>query len=117
MPLLIRNISNEGKKMENLNADMTKCPMGRQRVNLSEASLTDLDIQARPNNFYWSMRTDDPVHYDEKLGMWLVSRHEDIITLLRDPETYSDKHGYEAQYASGYFEEFKKILEEHGGGF
>lgn len=103
--------------MENLNADMTKCPMGRQRVDLSEASLTDLDIQARPNNFYWSMRTDDPVHYDEKLGMWLVSRHEDIITLLRDPETYSDKHGYEAQYASGYFEEFKKILEEHGGGF
>src|SRR3546814_13010002 len=29
----------------------------------------------------------------------------------------SDKHGYAAQYASGYFEEFKRILETKGGGY
>src|SRR3546814_7879958 len=33
------------------------------------------------------------------------------------PLTYSDKHGYAAQYASGYFEEFKRILETKGGGY
>lgn len=93
------------------------CPAGRQKVLLESSSLSDPLIQARPNDFYWSLRTQDPVHYDEKLGMWLVSRYEDIVTLLRDPETYSDKMGYEAQYASGFFEEFKKILEEEGGGF
>lgn len=93
------------------------CPVGRQRVDLESASLTDPIIQARPRDYYWTMRKEDPVHYDEKLGMWLVSRYEDIVTLLRDPETYSDKMGYEAQYASGFFDEFKTILEEEGGGF
>lgn len=93
------------------------CPVGRQRLDLESASLTDPIIQARPNDYYWTMRKEDPVHYDEKLGMWLVSRYEDIVTLLRDPETYSDKMGYEAQYASGFFDEFKTILEEEGGGF
>lgn len=94
-----------------------ECPVGRHKVSLESASLADPLIQARPNDFYWTLRSEDPVHYDEKLGMWLVSRYEDIVTLLRDPVTFSDKHGYEAQYASGFFEEFKKILEEEGGGF
>lgn len=94
-----------------------KCPVGRQRVDLETASLTDPIIQARPTDYYWTMRNEDPVHYDERLGMWLVSRYEDIVALLRDPETFSDKMGYEAQYASGFFDEFKTILEQEGGGF
>src|SRR3546814_1079801 len=49
--------------------------------------------------------------------MYLVARYDDIVTGLRDPLTYSDKHGYAAQYASGYFEEFKRILETKGGGY
>ncbi|HET8711545.1 MAG TPA: cytochrome P450 [Spongiibacteraceae bacterium] len=97
--------------------NVAECPVGRHKVALHGASLTEPKILAQPNDFYWTLRNEDPVHYDEKLGMWLVSRYEDIVTLLRDPETFSDKHGYEAQYASGFFEEFKKILEEEGGGF
>ena len=94
------------------------CPVtGRRAVELANASLTDPLIQARPHDFYWTMRTQDPVHYDEKLGMWLVTRYEDIVTVLRDHETFSDKQGYEAQYASGFFAEFKQILEQEGGGF
>ncbi len=84
---------------------------------LADLSLTDPQIQAYPTSFYQTLRNEEPVHFDEKLGMWLVSRYEDIVTLLRDPATYSDKHGYEAQYASGFFEEFKEILERDGGGF
>lgn len=98
-------------------AGMSQCPVGRQQVDLSSTSLADPIIQAQPRDFFWTMREQDPVHYDEKLGMWLVSRYEDIVELLRDPETYSDKAGYEAQYASGHFEEFKSILEKEGGGF
>lgn len=94
------------------------CPVaGRQAVNLDETTLADPIIQAHPRDFYWTMRTQDPVHYDEKLGMWLVTRYQDIVTVLRDPITFSDKQGYEAQYASGFFEEFKQILEKDGGGF
>lgn len=95
----------------------TGCPVSGAGASLDDMSLTDPIIQAHPGEFYERMRGDDPVHYDEKLGMWLVSRYEDIVTLLRDPETFSDKMGYEAQYASGYFEEFKEILEKEGGGF
>ncbi len=94
-----------------------ECPVGRHKVVLAETSLKDPAILAHPSDFYWTMRNEDPVHYDEKLGMWLVTRHEDIVALLRDPETFSDKHGYAAQYASGFFEEFKQILETEGGGF
>jgi cytochrome P450 len=94
------------------------CPFSAlQNMPLAEMSLTNPLIQAHPKEFYTKLRQEDPVHYDEKLGMWLVSRYDDIVTLLRDPVTYSDKHGYEKQYASGFFEEFKQILETEGGGF
>lgn len=81
------------------------------------ASLKDPQILAQPHAFYHALRSEDPVHHDDKLGMWLVSRYDDIVTVLRDPLTYSDKHGYAAMYANGFFEEFKQILERDGGGF
>ena len=94
------------------------CPVsGEAGFKLDDVSLIDPQISAHPNAFYRALRNQDPVHYDAKLGMWLVSRYKDIVELLRDPETFSDKHGYEAQYASGFFEEFRQILEREGGGF
>jgi cytochrome P450 len=84
---------------------------------LGGASLTDPLIVAHPAEFYRSMRKEDPVYYDQKIGMYLVSRYDDVVTVLRDPVTFSDKLGYEAVYASGHFEEFKQILERDGGGF
>ena len=81
------------------------------------ASLKDPEILARPTDFYSALRKEDPVHFDEKVGMWLVARYDDIVTVLRDPLTYSDKMGYAAMYANGHFEEFKGILEREGGGF
>ena len=95
----------------------SKCPAGRHHVDLAHASLTDPQIRARPNDFYWTMRHEDPVHYDEKLGMYLVSRFEDLQEVFRDPITYSVEEGYKEQYAKGFFEEFKSILERDGGGF
>ncbi|MDB5972191.1 MAG: cytochrome [Hydrocarboniphaga sp.] len=94
------------------------CPVtGHGQTPLADMTLSNPKIGAQPNAYYQAMRVEDPVHYDEKLGMWLVSRYDDIVTVLRDPLTYSDKHGYAAQYASGFFQEFKAILERDGGGF
>jgi cytochrome P450 len=84
---------------------------------LSGASLIDPEISARPTAYYDAMRALDPVHWDEKLNMWLVSRYEDIQTVQRDPITYSVEHGYSEQYAKGFQDEFKDILEREGGGF
>jgi cytochrome P450 len=93
-----------------------KCPFtGQGAASLEGASLKD--VMAHPNAFYQTLRSEAPVYFDAKLNMWLVSRYDDIVTVLRDPQTYSDKHGYAAMYANGYFEEFKQILERDGGGF
>ena len=84
---------------------------------LATASLKNPDICAHPNAYYAAMRAQDPVHFDEKLGVWLVSRYEDLQTVFRDPITFSMKHGYESTYAKGFIDEFKQILERDGGGF
>lgn len=92
------------------------CPVDHASI-LGNVSLADPLIQAQPNAFYRAMRLNDPVHYDEKLKMWLVSRYEDIIEVLRDPITYSDKLGFEGIYAGDFFEEYKNILIRDAGGF
>ena len=95
----------------------TGCPVDHAAVSLADATMADPQLRAHPNAFYQAMRRDDPVHFDDKLNMWLVSRYEDVVEVLRDPITYSDKLGYEAMYASGYFDEFKAILDRDGGGY
>lgn len=93
------------------------CPVQDIERLLASASLKDPDICAHPNEYYAAMRAQDPVHFDQKLGVWLVSRYADLQTVFRDPVTFSMKHGYESTYAKGFIEEFKQILERDGGGF
>ena len=46
------------------------CPVAHDdKAILAEASLTDPKILAHPNDFYRAMRHEQPVLYDEKLGM------------------------------------------------
>src|SRR3546814_9100931 len=79
------------------------CPMpGHGAVSLADSTLADPMIQAQPNAFYAALRHEDPVHFDPKLNMYLVSRYDDIVTVLRAPLTYSDKHGYAAQIGSAH---------------
>ena len=38
----------------------------------------------------WALaRATAPVFYDERLGMWSVTRHRDVLRVLQDPETFS----------------------------
>lgn len=96
--------------------DAPGCPMHGSDL-LETGSLIDPQISARPNAYYQAMREHDPVHYDAKLGMDLISRFEDIQVVQRDPVTFSVEHGYKAQYAKGFFEEFEAIMERDGGGY
>jgi len=84
---------------------------------LSEGTLTDRAIQAQPRDFYRAMRHGDPIHFDAKLGSWLVTRHEDISAVQSDPMTFSVQHGYSEQQARGMRDEFEGYLREHGGGY
>lgn len=94
----------------------TGCPVSDE-LDLARHTFMERAIQERPNRFYRTLRQNDPVHYDEQLGMYLVSRHQDLETVFRDPVTFSQERGYYKQMARGYFEELKSILVRDGGGF
>lgn len=98
--------------------EVSGCPYyGEPAYSLDECTFTDPAIQERPNAFYRALRERDPVHFDSKLGMYLVSRHEDLETIFRDPITYSQEIGYYRQMAHGHLDELKSILARDGGGF
>ena len=94
------------------------CPVGGGRLeSLVGASFIDPAIQESPFPYYRTLRDDDPVHYEDDLGMYLVSRHEDLMTVLRDPIVFSQELGYYRQMAHGHLDEMKDILISEGGGF
>ena len=54
--------------------------------------LTDPTIQQSPHRHYATLR-DDGVQYVEANDAYLVLRHEDALTVLRDPDTFSSRLG------------------------
>ncbi len=42
-----------------------------------------------PALFFRAMRDTCPVHFEERLDLWIVTRYEDVQTVLRDPATFS----------------------------
>jgi cytochrome P450 len=99
-------------------ADMGGCPFNPDgKRSLADLNFTDPAIQARPAGFYRLLREGAPVHYDESLGMYLVSRYQDVDIVLRDAVTFSQERGYYKQWAYGYLDELKDILVRNAGGF
>ncbi len=46
-----------------------------------------------PWDSYRWLRTNDPVHWDERNGLWVVSKHEDVVHISRHTELYSSAQG------------------------
>jgi cytochrome P450 len=94
------------------------CPAGEERLeSLAGVSFIDPAIQEKPFAYYRALRDGDPVHYEADLGMYLVSRHDDLMAVLRDPIVFSQELGYYRQMAQGHLDEMKEILAREGGGF
>ena len=56
------------------------------------ADLDDLfadEAIAAPHAFFARLRETDPVHWNERHSLWVVTRHADVITLVRDHESFS----------------------------
>src|SRR5262252_3029201 len=49
---------------------------------LSLYHLYDPEVLADPYPLYHRLRTHDPVHWDPYLHAWVVTRYEDVITVL-----------------------------------
>ena len=55
-----------------------------------EYDITDLSlpVEERDRALSW-LRENDPVHWDEKNGYWLVTRHADVLSVSKDSERFS----------------------------
>src|SRR5579872_3044118 len=49
---------------------------------LSLFRLLDPEVLANPYPLFARLRTEDPVHWDPYLHAWVVTRYEDVITVL-----------------------------------
>jgi cytochrome P450 len=96
----------------------TRC-LHAQEVFARRGGESRLDpvIRNNPFPFYRALRKEEPVYYDPQLDTWLVTRYEDVMTVLRDPITFSLEHGYQDRYANGFVDELAEIMNRDGGGF
>jgi len=56
----------------------------RQDPPLSLYRLLEPDVLANPYPLYHRLRTEDPVHWDPFLHVWVVTRYKDVVHVLRD---------------------------------
>ena len=57
----------------------------------SRVDILDPAFRADPYPHYAALRRDSPVCQVEPGGMWAVSRHDDIVAVLRDPARFSSQ--------------------------
>ena len=68
--------------------------------DLNDMSLTP---EEEAQKFAW-LRTHDPVHWDEHNQLWLISRHADVQSMLKQPELFSSEpkgpwHMFDTQFS------------------
>ena len=51
---------------------------------LSLSNLMNPEIRANPYPFYAQLRVEDPVHWDEEMGFWVLTRYADIASVYTD---------------------------------
>jgi cytochrome P450 len=50
-----------------------------------------------PYPTYRRLREEDPVHWSEPWGQWVLSRYEDVVRVLREPDAYGSA-GWESRF-------------------
>jgi cytochrome P450 len=81
---------------------------------LSSYTLADPKVTQNPYPYYERLRAEDPVHFDEGIHTWLVTRHEDIIAVARDTETYSDEMRVSGSIQSPFQAEVREWMLSEG---
>ncbi|HSB00320.1 MAG TPA: cytochrome P450 [Anaerolineales bacterium] len=52
---------------------------------LGLANLKHPQVRANPYPFYAQLRSQDPIHWDEEFGFWVLTRYADIASVYQDP--------------------------------
>lgn len=78
--------------------------------------LMDPATLADPYEYYQAMRETAPVHFDPSLGMYIVSRYEDIQDVLQRSDTFSQELGFKGQMSSPFDGIMDEVLTREGHG-
>ena len=81
---------------------------------LSSYTLADPKVMQNPYPYYERLRAEDPVHFDEDIQTWLVTRHEDILAVARNTEDYSDEMRVSASIRSSFKAEVDELFTGQG---
>jgi cytochrome P450 len=81
---------------------------------LSSYTLADPRVMQDPYPYYERMRVEDPVHFDERIRTWLVTRHEDIVAAARNTEDFSDEMRVSAAVRSPFQAEVDEYMQREG---
>lgn len=77
-------------------------------------TLADPKVLQNPYPYYERLRAEDPVHFDEGIRTWLVTRYEDIVTAARDTEVFSDEMRVSAAIRSPFQAEVDEYIRREG---
>jgi cytochrome P450 len=78
-----------------------KCPFsgdGPATKPTSHADLLTREMILDPFPWLATVRAEQPVVYLEKHDLWLVSRHQDVMSVYKNMETFSSANAHQAQY-------------------
>ncbi|HEX4376059.1 MAG TPA: hypothetical protein VHZ99_02795, partial [Steroidobacteraceae bacterium] len=81
---------------------------------LSSFTFADPKVMQNPYPYYERMRAEDPVHFDEGIKTWLVTRYEDIVAAARNHEAYSDEMRVSSAIRSPYQAEVNDYIKREG---
>ncbi|MEM7112237.1 MAG: cytochrome P450 [Chloroflexota bacterium] len=76
------------------------------------ADLYDPFDMTDPFPFYEYARANDPVFWNEKLGCWVVTRHEDVKTVFKDLALFSSRNT--GSSVSSHSPAVQKVLDDGG---
>jgi cytochrome P450 len=102
--------------------DQTTLPSGRGNAlaynsamqPLSSYSFADPKVMQDPYPYYERMRTQDPVHFDEGIQTWLITRHEDILAVARNTAVFSDQMRVSKAIRSPHQDEISEYMKREG---
>lgn len=85
-------------------------------TNIADYSFSDPATIACPFDYYKALRAEEPVHFDDKVGMYIVTRYTDIVEVVKQPLLFSSVQGFEEQLRQDYTPEIERMMIEEGLG-
>ena len=81
---------------------------------LSSYTFRDPKVMQNPYPYYERLRAEDPVHFDEGIQTWLITRHDDILAVARNTEAYSDEMRVSKAIRSPFQDEADEYMKREG---